>query len=202
MKSLPEAITNFNTLHSAFTRVAENHGCRGSDGVTIELFERELDWNLQELQQDLRNQNYHPFPLMRFAVPKRKAEGVRHLSVPTVRDRVAQAAAYLATKDIFEKEFDKKIIDMLIIISYDITDDKKRTKLAKKLKDFGPRVQKSVFEADVEPGELKKLKRILARTKLDKQDSIRLYRICDNCRQNIKIWGSGEVTEDKDFYIA
>ena len=47
---------------------------------------------------------------------------------------------------------------MFILISYDISDDKKRTRLAKRLKDFGPRVQKSVFEADVKTEELNKLK--------------------------------------------
>ncbi|RMG21471.1 MAG: CRISPR-associated endonuclease Cas2, partial [Methanobacteriota archaeon] len=42
---------------------------------------------------------------------------------------------------------------MLIVISYDIEKDRTRSRLAKKLKDFGPRVQKSVFEADIGEGE-------------------------------------------------
>ena len=106
MKISSKEIYNSPTLRLAFTRVAENHGCRGSDGVTIARFERNLERNLRQLRDDLRSQRYQPFPLMRFAVPKRKAAGVRYLSVPTVRDRVAQAAAYLATKDIFENEFE------------------------------------------------------------------------------------------------
>ena len=91
---------------------------------------------------------------------------------------------------------------MLIIISYDIEKDKTRTKLAHKLKDFGPRVQYSVFEADVKDAELKKLVKHLGQIKLGKNDSIRLYRICENCSAKIKIWGTGEVTKDKEFYIA
>ena len=100
------------------------------------------------------------------------------------------------------KLFDDKSVAMLILISYDISDDKKRTRLAKRLKDFGPRVQKSVFEADVKKDELIKLKKILTKTKLEKGDSIRLYKLCAECRKNIIIWGEGEVTGDKDFYIA
>ena len=91
---------------------------------------------------------------------------------------------------------------MLILVSYDIEKDKTRTRLANKLKDFGPRVQKSVFEGDVKQEELKKLTKMLEQVKLEKNDSIRLYRICAECSGKIKIWGHGEVTKDKDYYIA
>ena len=91
---------------------------------------------------------------------------------------------------------------MLILISYDISDDKKRTRLAKKLKDFGPRVQYSVFEADVQKEELDKLKKILDQTELENSDSIRLYRLCLECKKSITIWGEGQITEDKDYYIV
>lgn len=91
---------------------------------------------------------------------------------------------------------------MLIIVSYDIEDDRKRTRLAKRLKNFGPRVQKSVFEGDVDDKELEKLTAFLQDEQLDKGDSIRLYMICADCRKKIKIWGQGEVTEDKDFYMV
>jgi group II intron reverse transcriptase/maturase len=94
-------------LHTAFTRVSENAGCRGSDGMTIRMFQRNLERNLKELGDDLISGRYHPFPLIRFPVPKRKSEGVRYLSVPTVRDRVAQAAAYLSLRSRFEAEFEE-----------------------------------------------------------------------------------------------
>lgn len=91
---------------------------------------------------------------------------------------------------------------MLVLMSYDIEDDKKRTKLARRLRDFGPRVQKSVFEADINEQEIVRLTDILVKTKLDKGDSIRLYRICAECVKNIQIWGLGEVTRDRDYYIV
>ena len=91
---------------------------------------------------------------------------------------------------------------MLVIVTYDIEKDKKRTRLHKKLKDFGPRVQYSVFEADITREELKKMNTMLSKIKLDDNDSIRLYTICETCKSKIKIWGQGEITEDKDIYIA
>ena len=91
---------------------------------------------------------------------------------------------------------------MLIIVTYDIEDNRKRTRLAKKLRDFGPRVQKSVFEADIDDEELKRIKTMLDEIKLKKSDSIRLYHICGECKKKIKILGAGSVTEDKKFYIV
>ncbi len=43
---------------------------------------------------------------------------------------------------------------------------------------------------------------MLSKIKLDDNDSIRLYTICETCKSKIKIWGQGEITEDKDIYIA
>jgi CRISPR-associated protein Cas2 len=90
---------------------------------------------------------------------------------------------------------------MLVLISYDIEDDRRRTKLAKKLRDFGPRVQKSVFEADIHKEEMEKLRQVLSEVKLAAGDSIRLYRLCADCAREVEIWGKGTATKDKDFYI-
>jgi|YNPNPStandDraft_1061719.scaffolds.fasta_scaffold93088_1 CRISPR-associated protein Cas2 len=93
------------------------------------------------------------------------------------------------------------MVFMLVIISYDIEDDKTRTRLAHQLKDFGPRVQFSVFEADISESELRNLNKMLGAVALAKDDSIRLYRICESCAAKIKIWGSGKVTQDQEYYI-
>lgn len=90
---------------------------------------------------------------------------------------------------------------MFILISYDITNDKVRTRLAHTLKDFGKRVQRSVFEADLDDPELRGLRKKLDRVSLDKDDSIRLYRLCESCVKTVKIWGTGEVTKDQEVII-
>lgn len=91
---------------------------------------------------------------------------------------------------------------MLVVVSYDIEDDKTRTRLAHKLKDFGPRVQYSVFEADVSRQELPALYNMLTQVELGADDSIRVYHFCEACFKKVKIWGSGVVTKDKDYYVA
>ncbi len=88
-----------------------------------------------------------------------------------------------------------------VLISYDISDDNTRTKLAKRLKDYGRRAQFSVFEAEITATEMTKLKQQMAKVELGERDSIRLYTICKNCTGNVIIWGQGEIAEDPDIVI-
>ena len=89
-----------------------------------------------------------------------------------------------------------------VLISYDISDDNVRTRLAKRLKDYGRRAQFSVFEAEITADEMSTLKQQLARVKLEPRDSIRLYTLCRNCTGNVTIWGRGEIAEDPDYVIV
>jgi group II intron reverse transcriptase/maturase len=100
-----EEILARGTLRCAFERVRENQGCRGADGMTVGRFEADLERELDRLQDRLLRRCYHPFPLLQFTVPKRSG-GVRHLCVPTVRDRVVQTAVDLVVRPVFEAEFE------------------------------------------------------------------------------------------------
>ncbi len=90
---------------------------------------------------------------------------------------------------------------MLYLVSYDIPDDKRRTKLAKVLKDYGDRVHYSVFEFILERELLDKMLARIEGIISEKEDSVRIYALCGACEKTIKIIGTGELTEDKDVYI-
>ncbi len=92
-------------LSTAFQRVKKNHGCTGIDGVTIEKFEHNLGKNLSRLKDELLYGNYRPLPLLKILVDKGNGEA-RALSIPTVRDRVAQSAVLEVIEPIFEAEFE------------------------------------------------------------------------------------------------
>lgn len=92
-------------LHTAFARVEASRGRAGVDGVTIGAFRRHLDLNLAVLGEELHSGHYFPLPLLRLLVAK--ADGSpRALSVPAVRDRVAQAAVLNLIEPIFEAHFE------------------------------------------------------------------------------------------------
>ncbi len=102
---MKEFTFDLSLLSSAFQGVKENHGCPGVDGVTIEVFERDLVANLKGLQGDLTSQTYFPLPLLKILVDKGNGE-TRALCVPSVRDRVVETAALLMIEPILEPEFE------------------------------------------------------------------------------------------------
>ncbi len=104
-KYLYRRLCRLSTLRLAWARVAESDGCAGIDSVTISRFAASLEAELLRLSAELASSKYTPLPLLRFFVVK-STGGQRALSVPAVRDRVAQSAARLLLEPLFEKEFE------------------------------------------------------------------------------------------------
>lgn len=91
---------------------------------------------------------------------------------------------------------------MFVLISYDIPDNKRRTKIAKILEDYGERVQYSVFECQLSARHLDKLRGELEAVLDGAEDSIRLYRLCSDCVAKIEAKGVAEPpSEPPDVYI-
>lgn len=90
---------------------------------------------------------------------------------------------------------------MFAVLSYDISSDKNRNAVFKLLKKFGLRVQYSVFEGELSR---KDIKEIVKRTHriIEPQDSLRIYPVCQACKSNIKIVGSGEVNSFPSVIIV
>lgn len=88
-----------------------------------------------------------------------------------------------------------------LVVSYDISDDRRRRKVMKALEDFGKRVQYSVFECLLLPAEIAKLKKRVRPQVKEPGESIRFYFIGAEDVGRIQIIGSGKVTEEKIVYI-
>ncbi len=105
--SLTRKLTDTNNLIAGWQRVRDNHGCAGADGVSLEEFTHTLKGNLDSLATEISRKTYRPLPLLKILVDKGKGDGEsRVLSVPTVRDRVAQASALNILGPLFEAEFE------------------------------------------------------------------------------------------------
>lgn len=92
------------TLRSAWQQVLVNRGAAGVDRLSVERFAGHLDRYLGELGQELEAGRYRPLPVRRVEIEK--ADGkLRPLGIPTVRDRVAQAAVKRVIEPIFEQMF-------------------------------------------------------------------------------------------------
>ena len=85
---------------------------------------------------------------------------------------------------------------MFTIISYDVVEDKRRTKVMKFLKGYGMRVQYSVFECDLTPLQFTKVQHTILGLIDSKTDSVRCYQLDVAAVKQIKILGQGKVTEE------
>jgi len=72
---------------------------------------------------------------------------------------------------------------MKYVITYDISNDKRRTKLTDLLGGYGIRVNYSVFEVELNESKKEKLLYEIELKKLidKKYDSLRFYHLCENC---------------------
>jgi len=98
-------MTDPHNLRIAFGRVARNRGRRtsGVDRVTVRQVVAEgIDAFLARLRQELRAGTFQPAPVRRVYIPKPGQPGkYRPLGIPTVRDRVVQAAMKNILEPIF-----------------------------------------------------------------------------------------------------
>jgi RNA-directed DNA polymerase len=92
-------------LFAAARRVVANKGAAGVDHVTVEQFDERLTSEVRRLSQQLREKTYRPQAVRRVHIPKPGSNETRPLGIPTVRDRVAQAAVVNVIEPIFERIF-------------------------------------------------------------------------------------------------
>ncbi|MFQ5410208.1 MAG: CRISPR-associated endonuclease Cas2 [Anaerolineales bacterium] len=88
-----------------------------------------------------------------------------------------------------------------VVVVYDISNDKRRTRLHKRLKDFGTPVQYSVFECILDAEGLEKMRAVVRRTIRPRVDHVRFYTLCNACRKKVAVTGRREVTDAPDIIV-
>jgi RNA-directed DNA polymerase len=95
-------------LVHAFERVATNAGARtpGVDRVTVARIRSQVGVEafLEEVRAQLKARTFHPMPVRQVMIPKASGK-LRSLGIPTVADRVVQAALKQVLEPIFEADF-------------------------------------------------------------------------------------------------
>src|SRR5271167_3798820 len=105
--ALYDKVHRRDVLERAWELVRANHGAAGIDRQSIADVEQYgVSRLLDELAQDLKDGSYRALPARRVFIPKPgRPQEQRPLSIPTVRDRVVQAALKLVIEPVFEADF-------------------------------------------------------------------------------------------------
>ena len=89
---------------------------------------------------------------------------------------------------------------MHVVITYDISSDKRRTKIHTILSSYGQWMQFSVFECSLSATEYAKLRNRLNKLIKAEEDSIRFYFLCECCQQKVERIGGVAVRDDTVFF--
>jgi RNA-directed DNA polymerase len=135
------------TLMVAFDRVAGNRGARtaGVDGLTVAEVEQRMGVPgfLDDLRTQVKTGVFRPLPVRERTIPKPGGSGkLRRLGIPTVADRVVQAALKLVLEPIFEADFEP--------VSYGFRPGRRAQDAIAEVHYFGTRGYRWVLDADIE----------------------------------------------------
>src|SRR5215210_3205386 len=135
------------TLIVAFDRVAGNTGSRspGVDGLTVADVEEQIGVPgfLDDLRVRLKTGTFRPLPVRERKIPKPGGSGkLRSLGIPTVADRVVQAALKLVLEPIFEADFEP--------VSYGFRPMRRAHDAIAEIHYYGSRGYQWVVDADIE----------------------------------------------------
>ena len=132
-------------LAMAWDRVAGNTGARtaGVDRATVRSVVEQVgvDVFLDELREQLRQQAYRPLPARERLIPKHGGK-LRSLGIPTVADRVVQAALKLVLEPVFEADFES--------VSYGFRPDRRAHDAIAEIHFWGTQGYRQVLDADIE----------------------------------------------------
>ena len=89
---------------------------------------------------------------------------------------------------------------MMVLVTYDVSTMNRAgrnrlRRVAKHCKNFGVRVQNSVFECDVDPGQWADLKQRLLETMDEEEDSLRFYHLGSKWRKKVEHHGIKEAVD-------
>jgi CRISPR-associated protein Cas2 len=93
-------------------------------------------------------------------------------------------------------------LKQFITVVYDISNDRRRTRLHKALLDFGTPVQYSVFECWLTADALQQMQARVAKIIRPRVDHVRYYFFCATCAAKVQSTRAGEITKIEEVLVV
>jgi CRISPR-associated protein Cas2 len=91
---------------------------------------------------------------------------------------------------------------MNMIVAYDIAEPRRLNKVAEVIKDYGIRVQKSIFEVDVSDKSFIEMKARIEDIINPSEDGVKYVPLCEKCAASVEIIGQGVFTDlEEDYFV-
>ena len=88
------------------------------------------------------------------------------------------------------------------VIAYDISDDRRRARVAAVLQAYGDRIQRSVFVATVEDDTRREARERISQIINPDTDSVYVFRQCAPCWEAIGIYGQATVADEALYWAV
>ncbi len=89
-----------------------------------------------------------------------------------------------------------------MIVAYDIADPRRLNRVAKIIKDYGARVQKSIFEVSVDNKRFIEMKARIENEIVFEEDGVKFFPLCRKCADSLENIGNGIfIDPDKEYYV-
>lgn len=91
---------------------------------------------------------------------------------------------------------------MNMIVAYDIADPKRLNRIAKIIKDYGIRVQKSIFEVDVDNHRFQEMWMRVCAEMEPAEDGVKFFPLCEKCAGTVENIGLGVFIDPDSEYLV
>jgi CRISPR-associated protein Cas2 len=89
-----------------------------------------------------------------------------------------------------------------VVVVYDISDDRRRTRLHDTLLNYGSPVQYSVFERLLDGEGLQRMKRAVRKVIRPRVDRVRYYTLCQSCLEKVEVTSGVEVLSEEEVIVV
>jgi CRISPR-associated protein Cas2 len=87
------------------------------------------------------------------------------------------------------------------IVCYDVSDDRRRDRIAGALLDYGARIQESVFIATLDDELRERMLERLGKLVDAAVDSVFVFPLCRTCAGKATTIGVGNLPQDREYYV-